>query len=119
MSLLPSKELNTFENPNVEIDYLIKFDIPEFTCLCPLTSQPDFAHLYIEYVPDLMNIELKSLKSYFWTFRDKGAFHEAITNQILKDLVKAISPRFMKITANWNVRGGIYTSVEVEHKKNN
>ena len=117
MSSKPSKKLETFKNPNSEINYSIKFDIPEFTCLCPFTGQPDFAHLYIEYIPDLQNIELKSLKNYFWTFRDVGAFHEAITNQILKDLVSTISPRFMKITADWNVRGGIYTSVEVEYNK--
>ncbi len=111
----PSKNLETFKNPNSEINYSIKFDIPEFTCLCPLTGQPDFAHIYIEYIPDLLNVELKSLKNYFWTYRNVGAFHEAITNQILKDLVNTISPRYLKITAKWNVRGGIFTTVEVEH----
>tara|TARA_E500000178_G_scaffold345441_1_gene395290 strand:+ start:805 stop:1191 length:387 start_codon:yes stop_codon:yes gene_type:complete len=117
MALTPSKILDTFENPNSDIDYVVTFDVPEFTCLCPLTNQPDFAHFHIKYIPDKKNIELKSLKAYFWTYRDEGAFHEAVTNQILKDLVSAVSPRGMQIVAKWNVRGGIYTTVEISYGK--
>lgn len=91
--------------------------LPEFTCLCPKTGQPDFATLHLEYVPDSLCIELKSLKNYIWSFRDKGAFHEAVTNQILSDLVTAIAPRFMRLTAEFNVRGGIYTTVVAEHRQ--
>ena len=92
-------------------------EIPEFTCLCPMTGQPDFATLSLEYVPDRRCVELKSLKLYVWSFRDQGAFHEAVTNRILEDLVKATQPRYMRLTAKFNVRGGIYTSIVVEHKK--
>jgi 7-cyano-7-deazaguanine reductase len=117
MSTKPSKELETFDNPRPGSDYTIRIDIPEFTCLCPKTGQPDFATINLEYVPDQKCIELKSLKLYIWSFRDEGAFHEAVTNEILSDLVKACSPRFMRVTAEFNVRGGIYTTVVVEHKK--
>ena len=112
----PSKELETFDNPMPERDYTIRIDIPEFTCLCPKTGQPDFATLKLEYVADKACIELKSLKMYIWSFREEGAFHEAVTNQILDDFVKACAPRFMRLTADFNVRGGIYTTVVAEHK---
>ena len=115
----PSKELETFVNPMPERDYTIKIDIPEFTCLCPKTGQPDFATLKLEYVANKNCIELKSLKLYVWSFREEGAFHEAVTNQILDDLVKACQPRFMRLTADFNVRGGIYTTVVAEHKDPN
>jgi len=113
----PSKKIDIFANPNPDRDYLVHFEIPEFTCLCPLTGQPDFALLVIDYVPDRSNIELKSLKQYMWSFRDEGAFHEAVTNRILDDLAKAIRPRFMRLTARWYVRGGIFTTVVAEHRK--
>jgi 7-cyano-7-deazaguanine reductase len=113
----PSKTLDTFANPAPKRDFLIHFDIPEFTCLCPLTGQPDFAHFKIDYVADKLCIELKSLKSYMWSFRNEGAFHEAVSNQILDDLAKASKPRFMRLTARWYVRGGIFTNVVVEHRK--
>lgn len=113
----PSKSLQTFDNPTPERDYTIRIEIPEFTCLCPKTSQPDFATLQIEYVPDKLCIELKSLKLYVWSFRDEGVFHEAVTNQILDDLAKACAPRFMRLTAEFNVRGGIYTTVVAEHRQ--
>lgn len=116
MSTQPSKELDTFDNPMPERDYTIRIDVPEFTCLCPKTGQPDFAELKIEYVPDLLCVELKSLKLYVWSFREDGAFHEAVTNRILDDLVAATQPRFMRLTADFNVRGGIYTAVVCEHK---
>ncbi len=109
------KLLETFPNPNKDDDYTINFEIPEFTCLCPKTGQPDFALLEIDYIPDNLCVELKSLKLYICSFRDQGAFHEAVTNQILNDLVITISPRYMNIIANFNVRGGIYTTVTVEH----
>ena len=112
---LPSRDLETFSNPNPERDYTIRITVPEFTCLCPKTGQPDFATLRFEYVPDALCIELKSLKLYVWSYRDQGAFHEAVTNQIVNDLVGAIQPRFMRLTAEFNVRGGIYTTVVVEH----
>lgn len=108
--------LETFENPNFDRDYTIRIDVPEFTCLCPKTGQPDFATLSIEYVPDKLCVELKALKLYVWSYRDVGAFHEAVTNKILSDLVAAIHPRFMRLTAEFNVRGGIYTTVVAEHK---
>ena len=92
-------------------------EIPEFTCLCPMTGQPDFAVLSLEYIPDRLCVELKALKLYIWSFRDEGAFHEAVTNRILDDLVKATKPRFMKLTSKFNVRGGIYTSVVAEYRK--
>jgi len=113
----PSKQLDIFKNPNPDRDYLVHFEIPEFTCLCPLTGQPDFALLLIDYVPDRSNVELKSLKNYMWSFRNEGAFHEAVTNRILDDLVTAIRPRFMRLTARWYVRGGIFTTVVAEHRK--
>jgi 7-cyano-7-deazaguanine reductase len=116
MSTMPNKSLETFENPQTERDYTIRIEVPEFTCLCPKTGQPDFAELSIAYVPDRLCVELKSLKLYVWSFRDEGAFHEAVTNRILGDLVEAISPRFMRLTAEFNVRGGIYTTVVAEHR---
>ena len=114
MALKKEKNLQTFPNPNVTSNYIVKFEIPEFTCICPLTSQPDFAVIQIEYVPDLVNVELKSLKSYFWAYRDEAGFHEAVTNRIMDDLFVLLSPRYIKIIAKWNVRGGIYTTVEIE-----
>ena len=116
MSSSPSKILEVFDNPNSERDFVIRIDSSEFTCLCPLTGQPDFAEITIEYVPDKSCIELKALKLYLWTFRDRGAFHEAVTNEILDDIVKIIQPNFMRVRADFNVRGGIYTSVIVEHR---
>ena len=117
MPTQPNQELETFPNPNPERDYTIRMRVPEFTCLCPKTGQPDFATLHIEYVPDQKCVELKSLKLYIWSYRDKGAFHEAVTNQILNDLVAACTPRFMRITAEFYVRGGIYTTVIAEHRQ--
>ncbi len=117
MTTQPSKTLETFDNPNPKRDYTIRIDMPEFTCLCPKTGQPDFATLQLEYVPDKLCVELKSLKLYIWSFRDEGAFHEAVTNQMLDDLVKATDPNFMRLTAEFNVRGGIYTNVVAEHRK--
>jgi 7-cyano-7-deazaguanine reductase len=117
MSTTPSKSLETFDNPQPGRDYTIRIDVPEFTCLCPKTGQPDFATFRIEYVPDALCVELKSLKLYFWSFRDEGAFHEAVTNRILDDLAGATKPRFMRITGTFNVRGGIYTTVVVEHRQ--
>jgi 7-cyano-7-deazaguanine reductase len=116
MTTRPSKDLETFPNPQTARDYTIRFDIPEFTCLCPKTGQPDFATIKIEYVPAELCVELKSLKLYMWSFREEGAFHEAITNQILDDLVRAITPNFMRVRADFYVRGGIYTTVVVEHR---
>ncbi|CAA6826757.1 MAG: NADPH dependent preQ0 reductase (EC [uncultured Thiotrichaceae bacterium] len=113
----PSKELETFPNPNTDIDYTIRITVPEFTCLCPKTGQPDFAELKIEYIADEKCVELKALKLYMWSFREEGAFHEAVTNEILADLVKATEPRFMRLTADFYVRGGIYTTVVAEHRK--
>lgn len=113
----PSKELHAFPNPQPARDYVIRFDVPEFTCLCPLTGQPDFAHFKIEIVPDRHCVETKSLKQYFWSFRNEGAFHERVTNAIVDDLVKAIAPRFIRIHADWFVRGGIRTYVTVEHRQ--
>ena len=116
MQTSPSRDFETFDNPQPERDYAIRIRVPEFTCLCPKTGQPDFATLHIEYVPDRRCVELKSLKLYIWSYRDQGAFHEAVTNQILEDLVKACAPRFMRIRAEFNVRGGIYTTVVAEHR---
>jgi 7-cyano-7-deazaguanine reductase len=116
-STKPSKALEVFDNPNPERDYTIRIRLPEFTCLCPKTGQPDFATLHLEYVPEKSCIELKSLKLYIWAFRDQGAFHEAVTNEILSDLVASCSPRFMRLTAEFNVRGGVYTTVVAEHKE--
>lgn len=117
MTTQPSETLETFPNPTPERDYTIDMQLPEFTCLCPKTGQPDFATLHLEYIPDALCVELKSLKLYIWSYRDKGAFHEAVTNQILNDLVAATQPRFMRLTADFNVRGGIYTTVVAEHRK--
>ena len=119
MTTTASKRLDTFINPEPGRDYTISIKLPEFTCLCPVTGQPDFATLHIRYIPDQLCVELKSLKLYIWSYRDEGAFHEAVTNQILSDLVTAVSPRYMKLTADFNVRGGVYTSVTAEHKKEN
>jgi len=112
----PAKAIETFDNSHSDRDYTIRIEVPEFTCLCPKTGQPDFATLNIEYVPDQLCVELKSLKLYVWSFRDQGAFHEDVTNRILTHLVEQIEPRFMRITADFNVRGGIYTSVVAEHR---
>ncbi len=114
---VPSKDLQVFPNPAPQRDYLIEFDVPEFTCLCPLTGQPDYAQFHIEMVADKLCIELKSLKLYFWSYRNEGAFHEKVTNAILDDLVTAARPRFARIVARWNVRGGIYTNVVAEHRR--
>jgi 7-cyano-7-deazaguanine reductase len=111
----PSKRLQTFANPAPGRDYRIQMEIPEFTCLCPLTGQPDFAVLSLEYIPERLCVELKSLKLYAWSFRNEGAFHEAVTNRICDDLVKALKPRYLRLTAKFNVRGGICTSVVAEH----
>ncbi len=111
----PSKNLETFDNPQPARDYRIRIRVPEFTCLCPKTGQPDFAVLTFDYVPDRLCVELKSLKNYIWSYRDQGAFHEAVTNRILDDLVSALSPRHMRLTAEFNVRGGLYTTVVAEH----
>jgi 7-cyano-7-deazaguanine reductase len=119
MSTSASKDLETFENPQPERDYTVRIEIPEFTCLCPKTGQPDFATILLEYVPDRLCVELKSLKLYIWSFRDEGAFHEAVTNRILADLANATNPRFMRVTARFNVRGGIYTTVVAEHRQEN
>lgn len=116
MTTQPSSDLETFVNPQTDRDYTIRIDIPEFTCLCPKTGQPDFAQIQIEYVPAKLCIELKALKLYMWTFRERGAFHEAVTNEILNHIVKAIEPNFMRVRAEFNVRGGIYTTVIVDHK---
>jgi 7-cyano-7-deazaguanine reductase len=117
MATRPSKSLETFANPAPERDYLVHIEIPEFTCLCPLTGQPDFATLLLDYVPDRRNVELKALKLYIWSYRNEGAFHEAVTNRILDDLVQALKPRFMRLTARWYVRGGLFTTVVAEHRK--
>jgi 7-cyano-7-deazaguanine reductase len=111
----PPRTLETFPNPAPDRDYEIAFDAPEFTCLCPLTGQPDFAHFKIAYVPDLKCVELKSLKLYFWSYRDEGAFHEAVTNRVADDLVQALQPRSLLVTAEWFVRGGIRTVVTVRY----
>jgi 7-cyano-7-deazaguanine reductase len=112
-----SRQLETFPNPSVERDYTIRMTVPEFTCLCPKTGQPDFANLEVEYVPDAKCVELKSLKLYIWSYRDQGAFHEAVTNRILDDLVACLNPRFIRITARFNVRGGIHTHVIAEYRQ--
>lgn len=113
----PTKTLETFPNPNTERDFHIHMEVPEFTCLCPKTGQPDFAVIFLDYIPDALCVELKSLKLYMWSFRDEGCFHEAVTNQILDDLVAAIAPKFMRVTAKFFVRGGIFTNVIAEHRK--
>jgi 7-cyano-7-deazaguanine reductase len=119
MAARPARELETFPNPNPERDYHIHMEIPEFSCLCPKTGQPDFATLLLDYVPDRTCVELKSLKLYVWSFRDEGAFHEAVTNRILSDLAAATQPRFMRLTAKFHVRGGIFTTVVAEHRQPN
>jgi 7-cyano-7-deazaguanine reductase len=113
----PSKRLQTFANPAPARDYRIHIEIPEFTCLCPMTGQPDFALLVLDYVPDRRCVELKSLKQYVWSFRDQGAFHEAVTNRIVEDLSRAVRPRYLRLAARFNVRGGLLTTVVVEHRK--
>ena len=119
MTTQPSKTLETFDNPQPDRDYTIRIDTPEFTCLCPMTGQPDFATIMVEYIADKLCLELKALKLYFWSYRDEGAFHEAVTNKILSDLVDAIQPRFMRVSADFNVRGGVYTQVVAEHRADN
>ena len=113
----PRFELESFANPAVDSDYTIRMQIPEFTCLCPKTGQPDFAQLELEYVPDRLCVELKSLKLYIWSFRDRGAFHEAVTNEIADTLAATLEPRFLRLTARFNVRGGIYTTVVAERRQ--
>ena len=115
MSSRPSKELESFPNPAPERDYEVRFECPEFTCLCPKTGQPDFATLRIRYVPDALCVELKSLKLYLWSFRDEGHFHEAVTNRILDDLLALLAPRRMTVEGDFLVRGGIHTVVEASH----
>lgn len=113
----PSKKLEVFPNPNLQRDYEIRFECPEFTCLCPRTGQPDFAVIRIAYIPDRLCVELKSLKLYLWSFRNEGAFHEAVTNKILEDLVRAARPRWMQVEGDFNVRGGIHTVVKAAYPK--
>lgn len=115
MPSVPTRSLETFPNPEPRRNYTIRMEMPEFTCLCPRTGQPDFARLALEYVPEALCVELKSLKLYLWSFRDEGAFHEAVANQIADDLVAALAPRFLRLRAQFNVRGGIYTEVVAEH----
>ena len=119
MSTQASKALETFDNERPERDYTIHIESPEFTCLCPKTGQPDFATIKLDYVPDQKCVELKSFKLYIWSYRDQGAFHEVVTNQILDDLVAITNPRFMRITGIFNVRGGVYTTVVAEHRDPN
>jgi len=116
VSTAPSKTLETFPNPQPQRQYTIHMRMPEFSCLCPKTGQPDFATLLLDYIPAQSCVELKSLKLYIWSFRDEGAFHEAVTNRILDDLVAATQPHFMRLTAEFGVRGGIYTNVVAEHR---
>lgn len=116
-SAVPNRDLETFPNPAPDCDYTIRIRIPEFTCLCPKTGQPDFAEILVEYVPDQHCIELKSLKLYMWSFRDEGAFHEAVTNRMLADLRARLAPRFLRVRAEFNVRGGLYTTVVAEHRQ--
>jgi 7-cyano-7-deazaguanine reductase len=116
MTTTPSKELETFPNSNPERDYVIRFHCPEFTCLCPKTGQPDFAEFSIEYTPEDLCVELKSLKLYLWSYRDEGAFHEAVTNRIADDLIAAMQPRSLKIVGDFKIRGGIQTWVEVNYR---
>lgn len=113
----PSGDIETFPNPQTGRDYTIRMRLPEFTCLCPRTGQPDFATLDLEYVPDALCVELKSLKLYIWSFRERGAFHEAVTNEIADRLAAALQPRFLRLTAQFNVRGGIYTTIVAEHRQ--
>jgi 7-cyano-7-deazaguanine reductase len=111
----PKPALETFPNPHPERDYLIRFECPEFTCLCPRTGQPDFATVRIRYIPDALCVELKSLKLYLWGYRDVGAFHEAVTNGILDDLAKLLRPRALEVVGDFNVRGGIHTVIVARH----
>ena len=117
MPTLPTAELAVFPNPARARDYLVHIECPEFTCLCPLTGQPDFATLALDYIPDKLNLELKGLKLYLWSFRDRGVFHEAVTNEIVDHMAARIKPRFLRLTARWYVRGGLFTTVVVEHRK--
>ena len=117
MSSQPTKSLETFPNPASDRDFHIHMQIPEFTCLCPKTGQPDFATLTLDYIPDQLCVELKSLKLYIWSYRNEGAFHEAVTNRILDDLVAATAPRFMRLTAKFFVRGGVFTNVVAEFRR--
>ena len=117
MSQAPTTGLETFANPAADRDYTIRMQIPEFTCLCPRTGQPDFARLELEYVPDRLCVELKSLKLYIWSFRDRGAYHEAVTNEIADHLQATLQARFLRLTARFNVRGGIYTTVVAERRQ--
>ena len=117
MPSLPSNDLAVFPNPAPGRDYLVHIDCPEFTCLCPLTGQPDFATLVLDYIPTKLNLELKALKLYLWSFRDRGVFHEAVTNEIVDEMVSRLKPRFLRLTAKWYVRGGLFTTVVVEHRK--
>ena len=117
MSSKPQKTLDTFPNPQPQRDYRIHMEIPEFTCLCPKTGQPDFATIELDYIPDRKCVELKSLKWYMWSFRNEGAFHEAVTNRILDDLAAATKPRYMRLTARFYVRGGVFTTVVAETRK--
>jgi len=117
MPSTPNQDLTTFPNPNPERDYEIAFEAPEFTCLCPMTAQPDFATIRIRYIPDQKCVELKSLKLYLWSYRDQGTFHEAVTNKIANDLIAALDPRYMHVEGDFYVRGGIKTVVSVEHRK--
>jgi 7-cyano-7-deazaguanine reductase len=119
MPSTPSRQIETFPNPNPERDYEIAFEAPEFTCLCPMTSQPDFATIRIRYVPDEKCVELKSLKLYLWSYRDEGTFHEAVTNKIANDLIAALDPRYLYVEGDFYIRGGIKTVVKVEHRKAN
>jgi 7-cyano-7-deazaguanine reductase len=113
----PSRDIETFANPEPGRDYTIRMRIPEFTCLCPRTGQPDFATLELEYVPEALCVELKSLKLYVWSFRDRGTFHEAVTNEIANLLATTLKPRFLRLSAHFNVRGGIHTTVVAEHRQ--
>jgi 7-cyano-7-deazaguanine reductase len=117
MPSLPANELAVFPNPAPGRDYLVHIECPEFTCLCPLTGQPDFATLVLDYIPAKLNVELKGLKLYLWSFRDRGVFHEAVTNEIVDHMTERLKPRFLRLTAKWYVRGGLFTTVVVEHRK--
>jgi 7-cyano-7-deazaguanine reductase len=115
--MTPAYQLETFKNPHPDRDYVIRLEAPEFTCICPLTGQPDFAAFVVEYVPDQLCVELKSFKLYLWSYRDEEAFHEDVTNRVLEDLVAAADPRSIKIEADWRIRGGIRTVITAEHRK--
>ena len=117
MGTKPSKSLETFPNPKPERDYVIRFDCPEFTCVCPKTGQPDFATIRVEYVPDALCVELKSWKLYLWSYRDEGAFHEAVTNRILDDFVAAARPRWVEVVGDFKIRGGIKTDIRAVYGK--